>query len=86
MLQNVAELATMKLCIGRNGSESAMPNTEHQLQIIGTILGDDGDAFTGLERETIAQRRRKPCGAPGDFAVTPNDSRAQSQRGPIPVT
>src|ERR1043166_2658297 len=83
MFQNVAELATMKFCIGGNRSQSRMPDAEHQLHVIGTILRDDGDTFTGLKIETVTQRARKPCGPPGDLAVTLDDARPQSYGRPF---
>jgi hypothetical protein len=32
-----------------------MPNAEHQLHVIGTILRGDGDTLTGLKEETMTQ-------------------------------
>jgi hypothetical protein len=32
-----------------------MPNAEHQLHVIGTILRGDGDTFAGLKKEMVTQ-------------------------------
>src|SRR6516225_3085667 len=79
MLQDIAELATMKFCIGGHRSQPCMPNAEHQLHVVGTILCGDGDTVTGLKQETVAQRRPKPCRSLGDLAVRLDDARAHSQ-------
>src|SRR5215472_10245102 len=63
-----------------------MPDPEHQLHVIGTILRRDGNAVAGLKRKTVTQRRRELCSSPSDLVVTPNDARAQSQGGPVPMT
>src|SRR5215471_19256928 len=79
MFQNVAELATVKFCIGRHRSQSGMPNAKHQLHVIGTILRGDGDTFAWLKEETVTQRRRELCRSLGDFILTLNNARTQSQ-------
>ena len=55
MLQDVAELATMKFRIGGHRREPRMPDAEHQLDIVGTILRDYGNAVAGLQQKTVAQ-------------------------------
>jgi hypothetical protein len=45
----------MKFCIGGHRSQSCMPNTEHQLHVMGTILRGDGNTLTGLKEETVTQ-------------------------------
>ena len=54
MLQDIADLAAVQFCIGGHHDCSRVPNAEHQLQIVGTILRDDGDAFAGLKQQTVA--------------------------------
>jgi hypothetical protein len=55
MFQDVAELTTVKFCVGGHHGQSCMPNAEHQFHVIRTILSGDGDTFTRLKQETVTQ-------------------------------
>jgi hypothetical protein len=45
----------MQLGIGWHGGEARVPCAEHHLDIFRAILGGDGDAIAGLQREPFAQ-------------------------------
>ena len=55
MVQDVRKLAPMQLGIGWYGGEARVPGAEHQLDIFRAILGGDGDAIAGSQREPLAQ-------------------------------
>ena len=84
MLQNIAELAAVQLGIGRHRGEPRMPDAEHELDIVEAILRRDGNTLAGFQAEVRAQRRRQSRGASGDFAVTPDNARAQARAGRSP--
>ena len=80
MLQDVAELGAVQLGIGRHGGEPGVPDAVEQFEIVGRILGGDGDAVAGRKPEPLAQRAGQPRGARGKFAVGRNDARARCRR------
>ena len=86
LLQDVAELGTVQLGIGRHRGKTRVPDAVEQRDIVGRIFGRDDDAVAGLKSAFIAQRARQPRRARGQFAVGRNHTRAQSRRGPIRVT
>ena len=55
MLQDVGQFSSVKFCIGGHRGQACVPNGEHQLDVVGTILRGDGDTFAWLKRETVAQ-------------------------------
>ena len=82
MLQNVAELGAVQLGVGRHRGEAGVPDAVEHFEIVGRVLGDDGDAVAGLEAELLAQGAGKPRGALGQFAVgrAPRACRSPPQR------
>jgi len=69
LLQDKAELGAMQLGIGGNGGKTGMPDTVQQGEIVGRILGRDGDAVAGLEPQPVAQRAGQPRRARGELAI-----------------
>ncbi len=67
MLQDETAFAAVQLGIDRHRRKPGMPDAEHQLEVIGRVLGDDRDAVAGLE--CSAQCAGEPRGALGDFSV-----------------
>src|SRR5262249_32048736 len=86
MFQNVAELATVKFCIGRYRSQSGMTKAKYKIHVTGYILCGVGEWSAGLKEETVTRRRRDLCRSLAAFIVTLNDARTQSQGRPMPMT
>ncbi len=80
LLQDIAELGAMQLGVGGNGGEAGVPNAVQQREIVGRILGRDGDAVAGRKFEPAAQRAGQARGARGELAIGRNDAGARSRR------
>ncbi len=62
-----------------------MPAAEHQLDVLGRVLGDDGDAIASDKPERLPQRAGEPRRAPGELSVIAVHTPAISDRRPVAV-
>src|SRR5207244_13607763 len=62
-----------------------MPDAEHQLDVLGRVLGDDGDAVACGETEPLPQRAGKPRGALCELTVIAVYAPAVPDRRPAAV-
>ena len=85
VLEDVAKFAAVQFGVGRHRGQAGMPDAEHQLDIVRTILRGDGDPLAGRKPEALPQRSREPCRAAGDVAIISDDAGAEAERRPIAV-
>jgi hypothetical protein len=86
MPENVAELRTMQLGIGRHRREAGMPDGVKRFEIIRAVLGGDGDAVAGRKLERFSQGSGQPRHPGGERRVIAHDQRADRERRQRGVT
>jgi hypothetical protein len=86
VLEDVGELEPVQLGIGGHGREAGMPDAVHDIEIVGRVLGDDGDAVAGLQTELAAQRAREAGDALGERAIGADHLGALADRRTVRVT
>ena len=85
MFQDEAGFAAVQLGVDRHRREPRMPDAEHQLDVLGRVLGDDGDAVACGETEPLPQRAGKPRGALCELTVIAVHAPAVPDRRPAAV-
>ena len=48
VFEDIAKFAAMQFGVGRHRRQAGMPDAEHQLDVVRTILRGDGDALAGF--------------------------------------
>ena len=81
VFEDVAQLGTVQLGIGRHGDAACVPDAIEQRQIVRRIFRDDGDAVAGLEFELVTQRAGDAGSPSGQFAVAHHHALARSGGG-----
>ena len=67
----------MQLGIGRHRREPRVPDRVKHVEIVGRVLGRDGDAVAGLQAAAAPQRAGEPGGAAGELAIASQHARSE---------
>ncbi len=81
MLEDVTELRSMQLGIGRHSGEPGMPDGVEHIEIINAILRGDDHPVAGRKVKLVAERSGKTGGALRQLTITARHAIAVARGG-----